>query len=241
MPKKFRRGRHYKNEERKKRAARLAAAQSACDSISLVVSLPLQAFTEAPVSSLEMLVRRLKAISGLPRGKYNIDNFMCFCIQVSINLHNYMCYVCDIQYDSPMYAGWTVTSKEERLVVSKLDISRTAPELRYSICIFHDMTWKAYVYGMQIATNQLIAGVPLLLSTTAALCNLLTSLDTSHICEGNRDGKFEKLLTYRGFTGSRSEYQLYCLYEGRRDGKGIGGNVRGGGERERKETEVDIN
>ena len=118
---------------------------------------------------------------------------------------------CDIQNDSPMYVGWTVTSKEGRLVVSKLDVSRTAPELQYSICIFQDMTWKAYIYGMEISSNQVIAGVPLLLSTTAALSNLLTSLDASHICEGNRDGKFEKLLTYRGFTGSGSEYQLYCL------------------------------
>ena len=94
MPKKFRLRRHHKNEERKKRAARLAAAQSACDSTSLVVSLPLQALTEAPVSSLEILVRRLKALSGLPRGKYNIGIFMCFCIQVSTNVYNYMlCFV----------------------------------------------------------------------------------------------------------------------------------------------------
>ena len=64
---------------------------------------------------------------------------------------------------------------------------------------------------MEISRNLLIAGVPLLLSTTAALSNLLTSLDDSHICEGNRDGKFEKLLTYRGFTGSFSEYQLYYI------------------------------
>ena len=64
---------------------------------------------------------------------------------------------------------------------------------------------------MDISLNQLIAGVPLSLSTTVALSNLLTSLDASHICEGNRDGKFEKLSTYRGFTGSCSEYQLYCI------------------------------
>ena len=68
MPKKFCLGRHNKNEERKKHVARLAAAQSACNSISLMVSLPLQAFTEAPISNIEMLVRRLKAISGLPSG-----------------------------------------------------------------------------------------------------------------------------------------------------------------------------
>ena len=69
----------------------LAAAQTACEPLSLVVSLPLQAFTEAPVSSPEMLVERLKAMSGLPSGKYNTDKFMC--LHTTINKYTYTCYV----------------------------------------------------------------------------------------------------------------------------------------------------
>ena len=67
MPKKIRLGRHYKNEERKKRAAKAHAAASAV-SETLVISFPLQLFTETSVSSPDILERRLKATSAIPSG-----------------------------------------------------------------------------------------------------------------------------------------------------------------------------
>ena len=65
MPKKFKLGRHYKNGERKKRAAKAHAAASPV-SETLVISLPLGLFTET--SSPDILERRLKATSAIPSG-----------------------------------------------------------------------------------------------------------------------------------------------------------------------------
>ena len=67
MPKKFRLGRHYKNGERKKRAAKEQAAASPV-SETLVISLPLRLFTETAVSSPDILERRLIATSAIPSG-----------------------------------------------------------------------------------------------------------------------------------------------------------------------------
>ena len=91
-------------------------------------------------------------------------------------------------------------------MVSKLDVSRSIPAIRYSICILSDMTWKVFVYDVELVSSQLTANIPTLLSTTMALRNLVIFLDSGCICDGNRDGKFEELLTYRGFSGSSSEY-----------------------------------
>ena len=49
--------------------------------------------------------------------------------------------------------GWTLTYEERRLVVSKQDTSRDIPEIRHSICILPDITWKAFVYGIDLATS----------------------------------------------------------------------------------------
>ena len=98
-----------------------------------------------------------------------------------------------------------MTCAEGRLILAKLDMSRAPPEIRYSIRVHVDMTWKASVYSMELTTRQLTAGVPVLLSTTAALRSLLVSLDSGHLCEGNRDGKVQELLSYQGFSGSSSK------------------------------------
>ena len=69
MPQKFRLGRHYKNGERKKRAAKAQAAASPV-SETLVISLPLRLFTETAVSSPDILERRLNATGAITSGKY---------------------------------------------------------------------------------------------------------------------------------------------------------------------------
>ena len=62
-----------------------------------------------------------------------------------------------------------MTCAEGRLLLTKLDMSRSLPEIRYSIRVHADMTWKAFVYSMELTTSQLTAGVPVELSTTAAV------------------------------------------------------------------------
>lgn len=72
MPKKFRLGRHVKNEERKKRAAKqvLKSAERVVptDSEYLVVSISLKTYYETPAHTLETLKRRLEAMDGVPNG-----------------------------------------------------------------------------------------------------------------------------------------------------------------------------
>ena len=66
MPRKFRLGRHHKNEERKKYAANLPLLNKSSNKEYLVVSISLQLLTNAPVDSPETLKRRLQATGGIP-------------------------------------------------------------------------------------------------------------------------------------------------------------------------------
>ena len=75
--------------------------------------------------------------------------------------------------DYDLRRGEITTDAEGRLLLTKLDMSLAPPEIRYSIRVHADMTWKAFVYSMKLTTSQLTAGVPVLLSTTAALRSLL--------------------------------------------------------------------
>ena len=102
-----------------------------------------------------------------------------------------------------------MTCAEGTLILTKLDTSHVPPEIRYSVRIHANMTWKAFVYSMELTTSQLIAGVPALLCTTTALRSLLLSLDSGYVCEGNRDGKFQELLSYQGFSGCSSKCWSY--------------------------------
>ena len=70
MPRKFRLGRHYKNEERKKRAKKMQANIDATEIAEMfVVSLPLSLFTKSAVGSSKARESRLEASSGVPHGK----------------------------------------------------------------------------------------------------------------------------------------------------------------------------
>ena len=71
MPRKFRLGRHHKNEERKKYAAKLPLLEQSSNQENLVVSISLQVFTNAPVDSPESLKRRVQATGGIPTGNEN--------------------------------------------------------------------------------------------------------------------------------------------------------------------------
>jgi len=99
-----------------------------------------------------------------------------------------------------------VTSEEERLVLTKVDASRATPDIRYSIRISADMSWKAFVYGLEIpGVSSVVTHTPSVLSTVEAVRSLLLCLDKACICEGNRDGKFEELQSLRGFRGTSSK------------------------------------
>ena len=88
----------------------------------------------------------------------------------------------------------TWSLREDYVVISKQDTCCDVPAIRYSICIVPDMTWKAFVYGIDLATSHYIDSEPMLLDTTIALRNLIGSLDCGYICESKRDDKFEQLM-----------------------------------------------
>jgi len=71
MPRSFKLGRHYKNEERKKRAERRQAevTEEASVAETLVVSLPLSVFIEAPLGDPKALRSRLEVSRSVPLGK----------------------------------------------------------------------------------------------------------------------------------------------------------------------------
>lgn len=99
-----------------------------------------------------------------------------------------------------------MTSEEEKLVLTKVDASRATPDIQYSIRISADMSWKAFVYGMEIpSVSSVVTRTPPVLSTVEALRSLLLCLDKAGICEGNRDGKFEELQSLRGFRSTSSK------------------------------------
>ena len=90
MPRKFKLGRHYKNEERKKRAERRQAEvteeASVAESETLVVSLPLSVFIEAPLCDPKALGSRLEASHSVPLGKlYLLTNVGLCRITILIN------------------------------------------------------------------------------------------------------------------------------------------------------------
>lgn len=105
-----------------------------------------------------------------------------------------------------------MTSVESKLVVSKLDVTRDVPDVRYCVSILSDMTWKTFVFRREIVTTltQVTATMPQVLSNAVQLSHLLYSLDKAYICEGNRDAKFECLLSSRRFSSSSSK--LLCMY-----------------------------
>ena len=101
MPKKFRLGRHYKNGERKKRAAKQALLSAATVTPSeLVISIPLNIYYETPVYSQDALKMRLQTMNGIPNG--NTDCLiMCILMEVWMCAHQvsvYTVYMCTLCY-----------------------------------------------------------------------------------------------------------------------------------------------
>ena len=72
----------------------------------------------------------------------------CAC---SLSLCIYTCmYMCISFMRLTATLGWEVMTSEERLVVSKVDTSRSAPDVQYSLLILSNFTWKIHVYGQEV-------------------------------------------------------------------------------------------
>ena len=117
----------------------------------------------------------------------------CAC---SLSLCIYTCmYMCISFMRLTATLGWEVMTSEERLVVSKVDTSRSAPDVQYSLLILSNFTWKIHVYGQEVPPSicRLTTDIPTTMSTAATVSTVLRSLDRSYVCIGNGDDKFQEL------------------------------------------------
>ena len=86
-------------------------------------------------------------------------------------------------------------TSEERLVVSKMDTSRSTPDVQHSLLIIANFTWKIHVYGQKVPLSvcRLTTDIPTTLSTAVTVSTVIQSLDRSYVCIGNGDEKFHEL------------------------------------------------
>ena len=126
---------------------------------------------------------------------------MCACLLQCTVVYTYV-------YSVLHSTGWSLTSEENKLVVSKLDVTRTVPDIRYCVSVFSDMVWKIFIYRRElIATlSQVTATIPEVLSNAIQLSHLLCTLDRGYMCEGNKDAKFDHLLSSKKFSGNSSKF-----------------------------------
>ena len=93
----------------------------------------------------------------------------CAC---SLSLCIYTCmYMCISFMRLTATLGWEVMTSEERLVVSKVDTSRSAPDVQYSLLILSNFTWKIHVYGQEVPPSicRLTTDIPTTMSTAATV------------------------------------------------------------------------
>ena len=95
----------------------------------------------------------------------------------------------------PLYIGWEMLTTEERLVISKVDAIRSAPDVQYSLLIQRNFTWKVYVYGQEVPPSicRLTTDIATTMSMAATVSTVLRRLDSSYVCIGNGDAKFQEL------------------------------------------------
>ena len=168
MGRKFKLGRHPKNGERRKGAIRLE---------SFVVSLPLDLYDLC--CSLDCLGQRLGKRDDLPTGLWN----NCFPL-------------CEHTYKSCcFFVGWSIEASSERLTLSQLDTSCSVSDVRCSLVISSDFSWRAYLYGKEVSPVfcQLLSSTDRLLRSVCAVVALVKCLHESHACIGNGDDKFQEL------------------------------------------------
>ena len=87
--------------------------------------------------------------------------------------------------------GWTLHVCEERVVVCKMDTSRSVPDLLYSLLIEDNFKWKVNIYGRELPLNicRLTADMPTTMSTALEVIAVIQTLNRSFVCIGNSDDK----------------------------------------------------
>ena len=128
-----------------KRTVTILKVSLPVDLVSFRLSLPLSAYTNAPVSSLDILHHRLKQSGLIPQGVYLRNVFICihYCIE------------------------WIHTMQNEVYSLSKLSNLDTGPEIILSIEIVKDFSWRVQFRHHILDSNlcSLLKGMPSLVNS----------------------------------------------------------------------------
>ncbi|CAI8046628.1 hypothetical protein GBAR_LOCUS25789, partial [Geodia barretti] len=81
-------------------------------------------------------------------------------------------------------SGWIIKTAEEKVVVSLLDTSRSVPDIKYSLAIEANFSWKIHIYGQEVSPSmcRLFTDSPATLHTVHAVSAIVQSLEKSHMC-----------------------------------------------------------
>ena len=89
----------------------------------------------------------------------------------------------------------------DEVVLYKLvsNAESTGKDVHYSLKVCNDFSWSLFVFGRQIvpATSPVLAQLPRLIPSAVDVKLLIEVLDSSKVCPGNNDPKFDELVKCR--------------------------------------------
>lgn len=156
-----------KNYERKKYAARVQPQAPSVDEstscLTLTVSIPLSAFTSAPVSSVAQLHARVTASNSLPQNWVNMSTSTLQAPAPSLLF-------CYLQCRPPLFHS----------------------QVAYNIQIDLQLNWTLTIFNNQVEYGQcsLLATFPSKLSNVDEVVALLQKIERGKLCTGNPDQQF---------------------------------------------------
>ena len=100
-------------------------------------------------------------------------------------------------FENHSIIGWSLLQRDEKLVLSKLELRGGVPTLRFSITVEADLNYKAYVYGVEVPHPHSPVLCQSALTSADIAYSLVDWLSRSKICKGNPDEKFVVLQASR--------------------------------------------
>ena len=90
---------------------------------------------------------------------------------------------------------------KSKITLSKVEVTRPehGAEISCCICIEADLTWKAFVYGVEVplTPGSVLSNIGDKIISSSSLGNLIAVIDRSNICEGNYEDHFVAIVESR--------------------------------------------
>ena len=119
---------------------------------------------------------------GLTLVIQHVHVYYTFCSTLTC-IHTCTC-ICTHVHVCFFALGWIIKTAEEKVVVSLLDTSRSVPDIKYSLAIEANFSWKIHIYGQEVSPSmcRLFTDSPATLHTVHAVSAIVQSLEKSHMC-----------------------------------------------------------